>query len=400
VSVAFLDLLGDISSKPIPRGDLPLNPWSQTTIEEKQQKIRHWTERLYQDYDHILFTYSIRMSRPQIRVQEVDSMWGQWNPTTRTITLSQKLIEMHSWDVVLEILKHEMAHQMVLEVLGYHEQHGPHFRRACTALGVADWAQTATGEIPKEIPHWKDHPRSPEEDRLIKRVEKLLALAESTNEHEAAIAMERVREIYARHNIDRVAKQNPSSMIHCVITRRKKKTESCESLIFSILNEHFFVRSIHTSIFDAEACEEYKAVELLGTRENVVIAEYVYHFLWNTLQDLWKAYQKNSKKKDARAKRSYMLGVLSGFRDKLNKGTKTNTTHPDRTPTECYALIAQGHAELSQFVGYRYPKLSKRSWSAGHAERSSFEAGKAEGANLNLRRGLHHTAGNLGKLLT
>lgn len=377
-----------------------MNSWSQTAIEVKQLKIRRWTERLYQDYDHILYAYGVRMSRPQIRVQDVDSIWGQWNPITRTITLSQRLIERHSWDVVVEILKHEMAHQMVLEVLGYHEQHGPHFRRACTALGVADWAQTATGEIPKEIPSWRDHPRSPEEDRLIKRVEKLLALAESTNEHEAAIAMERVREIYARHNIDRVAKQSPSAMIHCVITRKKKRTESYETLIFSILNQHFFVNSIHTSIYDAESCEEFNAVELLGTRENVVIAEYVYHFLWNTLHDLWKAYQKTSKPKDARAKRSYMLGVLSGFRDKLNKGTTTSTSHPDRTPTECHALIAQGQAELSQFVGYRYPKLSTRSWSTGQAEKSSFEAGKAEGANLNLRRGLHQSAGNRGNLLT
>jgi hypothetical protein len=377
-----------------------LNHWSHTTFEAKTLKIRRWTERLYRDYDHILYSYSVRMSRPQIRVQDVESLWGQWNPTTRTITLSQKLIEMHSWDVVIEILKHEMAHQLVHEVLGYNEHHGPHFRRACVTLGVADWAQTATGEIPRDIPHWKDHPRSPEEDRLIKRVEKLLALAESTNEHEAALAMERVREIYARHNIDRVANQTASAMIHCVISRKKKRTESTESLIFSILNEHFFVRSIHTSLFDAETCEEYKAVELLGTRENVVIAEYVYHFLWNTLQDLWKAYQKVAKRTDGRAKRSYMLGVLSGFRDKLNKGSKTTTSHPDRSPTECYALIAKGHAELTQFVDYRYPKLAKRSWSAGHAERSSFEAGKAEGANLNLRRGIHHSAGNQGRLLS
>ncbi len=377
-----------------------MQSWSQTTIEAKQHKIRRWTERLYQDYDHILFSYSIPMSRPQIRIQDVDSIWGQWNPTTRTITLSQRLIELHSWDVVIEILKHEMAHQMVLEVLGYHEHHGPHFRRACAALGVAEWAQTATGEIPKEIPHWRDQPRTPEEDRLIQRVEKLLALAESTNEHEAALAMERVREIYARYNIDRFARENSSSMIHCVITRKKKRTESCESLIFSILNEHFFVRSIHTSIFDAEHCEEYKAVELLGTRENVIMAEYVYHFLWNTLQELWKFYRKTAKKTDARAKRSYMLGVLSGFRDKLNKSHKANTSHPNLSQSECHALIARGSAELGQFVDYRYPRLAKRSWSAGHAERSSFEAGKAEGANLNLRRGIQHSSGNLGKLLS
>jgi predicted SprT family Zn-dependent metalloprotease len=370
-----------------------------THAEARQKSIRLWTERLYQEYEQILFRHRVRMSRPAIRVLDADSFWGQWNPTTRTITLSERLIEQHSWDTVLEILKHEMAHQVVHEVYGYRELHGPHFRRACEVLGVAEWAQTATGEIPKDLPNWREQKLPEEENRLLKRVEKLLALAASTNEHEAALAMERVRQLYAKHNIDRIAAKRSSKMAYCVITRKKKRTESFESLIFSILNEHFFVRSIHTTLFDAKTCDEYKAVELLGTQENVVIAEYVYHFLWNTLHDLWGNYQKTAPRRNVRAKRSYMLGVLAGFRDKLSIDPTGQTSQNQHSPLESKALIAMGELELKEFVGYRYPKLSMRSWSTGHADRSHFEAGKAEGAHLNIRKGIHHQSGNLGRLL-
>lgn len=375
------------------------NP-SSVSPEDKQHRIRLWTERLYQDYDHILYAYNIRMGKPVIQVVDLDSIWGRWHAMTRTISLSVKLIDMHSWDVVLEILKHEMAHQMVHEIYGYREQHGAHFRRACDALGVAAWAQTASGEIPKDLLAGRDRQLPPEEARLLQRIEKLLALAESTNEHEAALAMEKVRHIYTKYNLERLAAQRTSTMVHCVITRKKKRTESFESLIFSILNEHFYVRSIHTTLFDAKNCAEYKAVEILGTQENVQIAEYVYHFLWNTLQDLWRTYQQTSQRRDARARRSYMLGVLSGFRTKLCNQTAEGLVYANRTRRDATALMAVGNAELAQFVGYRYPKLSTRSWSAGSAESAVFEAGRTEGASLNLRRGLHHQAGNQGKRLT
>ena len=67
--------------------------------------------------------------------------------------------------------------------------HGNAFQAACLRLGVAEWARLASGELPQQIPSWRDKLLSKDEERLLKRAEKLLALAASTNEYEATLAM-------------------------------------------------------------------------------------------------------------------------------------------------------------------------------------------------------------------
>src|SRR5258708_16836542 len=63
---------------------------------------------------------------------------GRWIPGTRTLEISRSLVQEHPWGAVIEVLKHEMAHQYVHEVLGETLQtpHGPAFRDACARLGV------------------------------------------------------------------------------------------------------------------------------------------------------------------------------------------------------------------------------------------------------------------------
>jgi len=75
-------------------------------------------------------------------------------------------------------LKHEMAHQFVHEVLGEQEApHGPAFRATCARLGIDQRA----GGLPQPA-------QSADQRRLLERVHKLLALAQSDNQHEAEAA--------------------------------------------------------------------------------------------------------------------------------------------------------------------------------------------------------------------
>ena len=49
-----------------------------------------------------------------------------------------RLVTEHPWTVVLEVLRHEMAHQYVDEVLGVHDEtaHGPTFQAVCEARAI------------------------------------------------------------------------------------------------------------------------------------------------------------------------------------------------------------------------------------------------------------------------
>jgi hypothetical protein len=368
------------------------------TVEEPLHQI--WTERLYQEFDNIVYRYRLKMRRPILRIEPMRSKWGTWDPLARTITLSSSLIEAHPWDAVIEILKHEMAHQLVTDVFGHDHRHGRHFDHACKVLRVADWARRASGGIPESIPHWKDRVLSEEEERLLKRVEKLLSLAGSSNEHEALLAMQRVQEIYARYNLARLKERRDASIVSLTINFRKQRIDRHESMICSILLEHFFVRIIYGRLYDAKALCEHRTVELIGAQENVLMAEYVYHFLWQKIRSLWEEYQARTGAPGL-SKQDYMLGVLSGFRKKLAEGKEgvMKAASAAYEAVETTALVARGNQELEAFIQHRYPRLGKRSWSATYRDHGTFADGVEEGRKLVLHKGISGKSGSRGLLL-
>lgn len=375
-----------------------------TAVGLSEQVVRLWVAQLYKEYQEITWYHRIPLRPAVIRIADLSSKWGEWDPFFRTITLSTRLIREHAWDVVLEVLKHEMAHQFVSECSSDSDvkPHGDLFKDACKNLGVASWAAKATGDIPDEIPTLRERVLSQDDARLLERVEKLLSLATSTNEHEAVLAMEKVRELYAKHNLDRIRQSLFDGVMDSLyLTKNKKKTDPTEAKILSILNDHFSVKVIHTHLYNAIACERYKAAEILGRRENILMAEFVYYFLSQQIDSLWKAHKKETNCK-AHLRRSYQMGVLSGFDEKLSRAgsvqEKVAATSGVSTG-ELGALLKVEQSHLDQFVERKYPRLSKKSWGGGRFDSGSFASGQSAGRSLNLNRPMT-TRGRFGGYLT
>jgi hypothetical protein len=285
-----------------------------------------------------------------------------------------------------------MAHQYVTDILGSDESHGPLFKQACEKLGVAQWARRAESEL-ESLATLGEIQSTEEENRLLNRVEKLLALATSTNEHEALLAMQKVQELYAKYNLDRVENKKSSQYLSKIIFTHKKRLERYQYVICSILNEHFFVEVIHSVLYESEKLSEFKVIEILGTRENVQMAEYVYHFLMNQTEILWESYRKE-RTKIYRARRPFCLGVLSGFRDKLDRHQREMAkTHSSM------ALVTKTDKELEGFVRTRYPRLIKIQQGNRVYEALHYNEGKSRGASLVLHKGVSQAAQSLGRLL-
>jgi len=366
----------------------------------EEELRRQWIKRLYLEYDYFCQEYRLRMRQPLIRVESLQSKWGTWDPSIRTITINSELIKRHPWDTVLEILKHEMAHQMVSEMRYTSRPHGLDFLEACRILRVAKWATGASGAISDEEPGWNDRVLGAEDEKLLRRVEKLLSLANSSNEHEALLAMQRVQEIYARHNLGRLRTHQEAALVTLTINLRKKRIDRLVSTICLILGEHFFVRVIFGHIYDAKDLCDYRSVELIGTRANVLMAEYVYQFLREKLDFLWDRYRQRSGV-DGRARQDYMLGLLTGFRKKLTDGTDEvmGSAAGELAPEETKALVALGSREVDEFVRYRYPRLGRRRWSTGYSDQESYAAGVEEGGRIVLNKPLEDRATNRGLML-
>src|SRR5882757_5956539 len=129
-------------------------------IELEQAALR----AIHKTFEHVngsLFRFKLRV--PAFELTDSIDRLGRWVPALRTLELSRELLVKHGWGVLEEVLKHEMAHQYVDEVLRVRDEpaHGPQFRRICQERGIdARAAGAPTGS--------EQAPGSPVLDRIAK----------------------------------------------------------------------------------------------------------------------------------------------------------------------------------------------------------------------------------------
>ena len=94
--------------------------------------------RLRHEWHAINYTYFKEALRPPLlQLGDTRRRLGQWNATHRTLEVSRILVLEYPWTEVMEVLKHEVAHQYVDEILGVDERaHGPNFKQTCERLGI------------------------------------------------------------------------------------------------------------------------------------------------------------------------------------------------------------------------------------------------------------------------
>ena len=364
---------------------------------------RLWSIQLLKEWENVCFQYGVDLPKPSLEISESKSIYGSWTSGLRKISISSHLIRNHSWDHVLEVLKHEMAHQMVNEYYGSLDTtHGFLFDKACKKLGVSAWASKATGSLPEGIAPSEQRVLCEEDEKLLKRAEKLLALAASDNENEALLAMERVRELYTKHNLKKIKNKIHNDYSYRIINHKKKRASQTQAIIAGIISENYFVDVIFSSLYDPSVNESHKTLEIFGTAENVEMAEYVYHFLFNNLPKLWSKYKKQTGV-SAKSKKSYIHGVLYGFSEKLKiqKGELKKASSNGKWGLQI--SMDQGldiyKRELWQYINKRHPKIHNKTYRGKGLEKDSYEKGKAAGRSLNIHKGLHKKSSGAMKFL-
>ncbi len=372
-------------------------------------------QELYREYRSVAYSRKLTLKPAAITLFDSDTQWGCWNRLTHTISLSRHLVQKHPWFQVLGILRHEMAHQWVDETSGVASSglpHGERFRLACRLIGVPQEFSKASSHLRENALDWREETRDEFAEKLLDKVRKLLALATSSNEHEALLAMNKVRELYAKYNLEQATQDARSQFAHIVICHGKRRIEAHQNKIMGILVGHFFVQVLTYSQFDAATGERHRAIEIIGTRENALMAEYVYHFLLGQT-DYWvreAAKSKAGRRPLSRvARKSYRLGILEGFAEKLARaespGEDSPTEFAGSTGTEL-SLIGKAVAtfkkdrQLGEYMSEIYPRISTRGFSWRGLDDSAFCAGRSVGQTLTLNKAVTTTQGNQGRLLS
>jgi hypothetical protein len=336
----------------------------------------------HRDLNSLLF--GGRLSSPSFALSDAKSRLGQWLPSSRTIELSRLLLVDLSWGVLVEVLKHEMAHQFVDEVLGARDEsaHGPAFRRVCSERGI----DARSSGAPQESGSTE---RDAEERNALEKISRLLSLAQSSNEHEAQAAMAAAQRLMLKYNLEACARSQGRDYCFRHVGKPTGRVYEAPRILALILSEHFFVETIWVPVWRPLEGKRGSVIEVCGTHANVEMADYVHDFLTHTSERLWLEHKRERGIRSNRDRRTFLAGVMTGFRDKLASQKKQHREH---------GLVWRGDAQLGAYVKERHPRLSWTRYASSQHHAAHAE-GRRAGSSIVLHRGLGKATETRGRLL-
>jgi hypothetical protein len=333
-----------------------------------------------------------KMRRPLFSLRDLNGRWGTWFGERREISLSRKLVLSYSWASVREVLFHEMAHQLAEEVLGGQQgaPHGPFFQRACNLLR----ANPKASENYKPLDDRISQEARDGEDRTLLKVKKLLALAESSNRHEAEAAMAKAHELISKYNLDLLREETEKEFISLLVGRPALRHFVEDYALASLLQDFYFVRGIWVPGYVPEKGKMGRALEISGTIPNVRIAGYVHDYVQRFIAKEWKEYNPDGALNRYRLT-DFAQGIIEGFRSKL-----ASEEEDRKKEQESLALIKKDDPLLQEYLAYRYPHTAAMKTGRGSQDPGVRRDGKRIGKALVISKGVMEGAGNRGRLLS
>lgn len=319
-----------------------------------------------------------RVGKPGFRLVRTDGILGRWVPgPVREIQISEGCVLGHPWYAVVDVLRHEIAHQLADELYGETDPpHGAAFRELCRVLRASP---KASGQIPTLDDRVLAESPS-EDDQTMARIRKLLALSGSPNRHEAERAMAKARELMARYKVDLPEDHAGEPFVSIVLGESALRHGLEMHALADLIRRHYAVRTIWVPMAVPAAGRLGRALEVSGTRRAVQLAHYTFEYIRHAIACEWRTYSAGMRF-GPRARRDFALGMISGFRALLDAQV--------RASPQVRALVHRGDAGLDAYVAERHPWT--RSTSRGRSvsvNQGLHSAGEARARRIGLHRGV------------
>lgn len=293
-----------------------------------------------------------------------NSMLGYFDPNFLELGFHECLMQ-SSREQLFDIIRHEIAHYLTFITYGNTQHHGPEFRSICQKLGWGENVFKATTCL--DDGH---HVQTFESNPVLSKIQKLLALSTSSNEHEAELAMIKSQQLLLKHNLDiKYISEKDEDKIFLKRIMKQSREDASMRAIARIL-ETFFVSIV------INRTSEHTYLEIVGTEVNLQIAEYVSSVLQIEFEKLWKNAQKTHLLRGAVAKKSFIIGIAIGYCNKieaLKKGYDTQV---------CQALMVL-EKQLVDAKSLIYPRLKSVAARGSFCPASSM-LGEQAGKHLNI----------------
>jgi hypothetical protein len=339
--------------------------------------------RLREDWSaHNAALFGGLMRPPVLGLSAGTDTWAHWRADRRGMELAWRLVLDQPWLVVQEVLKHEMAHQFCDEVLGITGEgpHGPGFRRVCAQRGI----DPAHAGLPAE-----DAGAAAPEVRILRKVRRLLALAESPEPHEAQAATAAAQRLLLEHNLELARAQAPRRFGVRQLGPIRQRHPVHRKVLAGILAAHFFVEAMWVHGWRVETGQPGRVLEICGTPENLDVAAYVWDVLLRTAESLWRSHRAAAGLSSDRHRRRFLSGVMVGYLEKLDAEAARHAGT---------GLVWSGDPLLQDWLARRHPASTWRTARAAELVADhSWSQGRAQGRELTLHKGVaEHTHGATG----
>ena len=326
------------------------------------------------EYNHYLYPF-------YIVVFESDTKIGFFDHNTYQIGINKKLIHSAKTSVIKNILRHEIAHMFSFIIHGNTEKaHGIEFKNICTQFnwGVDVYSAKINIEMANNQIEGELH-----SEKIINKTKKLLALSSSSNHHEAEIAMIKANQLIMNHNLHNINSIQDDNITYLKRVITGKKVCGKHKAIYEILRS-FWVQPVFShgkGIF---------FLEVIGSKVNVDIADYIAKFLDRELENMWTdATKKHSNLRGINKKNSFMLGITSGFKNKIDENVMTQVST---------SLIKSLKYNVEKHVSMVYPKVSHSSSKSSTCNFSK-KLGEESGKNLCINPAISSKSNNKINLL-
>lgn len=300
------------------------------------------------------------------------SMLGYFDSSFYELGFHESLMRASNFQLY-NIIRHELAHYITFIDYGNTASpHGPEFRAFCRQM---NWGE----EVYKAAICLEEQNIVPEkENAVFRKVQKLMALATSQNEHEASQAMIKSRQLLLKHHMESKYVGTEEEEIVSLKRIMKQKKETTKMRAIAKILETFFVNIVY---FRAGG---FLYLEILGNSTNLEIAEYVAETLDRELDSLWTQAQNQSNLKGAVAKNSFFLGIAKGYCNKVQALKREYT----RDTTQALMVIEKKLAQAKSMI---YKRLSSTKSTSSHCQESSL-LGEQMGKKLNIHPGIQKSS--------
>jgi hypothetical protein len=326
--------------------------------------------------------------RPLFAIKDLKTQWGNWSTQKREISLSRQLVHHYSWDSIRDVLLHEMAHQIAQEIFdgSAETSHGHAFKQACQMLRINHCASADYKPLQDRL--LQD--ASNQNDKRMLRIKKLLALAESKNLFEAEAAMAKAHELIAKYNIELNRQNEDRQFISVFIGSPALRHHREDYHLANLLLDFYLIRGIWVTAYVIAKGKMGRVLEISGTLQNIKIAEYVHGFIRQFIDAQWLKYNRQ-KRLNRHRKTDFSVGIIEGFRDKLQSNTAAKTEKKD-----IFALIKKGDPLLERYFKFKYPHTASVKTSTSSQDAGVLRDGKKIGKKLVIAKGICER--NIGKL--